>query len=320
MFNLKNLSFQKFLSFFNGTKPLFKLINESFWKNFFGPFFAFIFPLIFIVILGSILGYTQILAGSLAISPMSITLSSMPQMLFEFKNSSLLKRIGSTPIKPSLFIFVAVLFYFIIIVISIIWCILFSFIMFATSNWDVGSHAFGSTTILNPSFKTTLETVDWSGFIFSEFALLIVGLLMGMMLVSVCKSYVAIQAIGITVIIYSEFLCAMVLPLSTVKDIPALWYIGYILSPFKPSSNLILESWNGNFSGIEFVENSLVLNFTKSDIFNIHSSFYTIPIDNNTEAVEVLDLLEKTVSLILPFVWMIIFSVVSIKYFKWSSR
>ncbi|MDE6563115.1 MAG: hypothetical protein K2J98_02410, partial [Malacoplasma sp.] len=209
---------------------------------------------------------------------------------------------------------------FIIIFISIIWCILFSFIMFATNNWDVGSFAFGSSAILNPSFKTTLETVDWGGFIFSEFTLLIVGLLMGMMLVSVCKSYVAIQAIGITVIIYSEFLCAMVLPLSTVKDIPALWYIGYILSPFKPSSNLILESWNGNFSGIIPSGNSLVLSFDKSNIFDIYHSFYTIPIGSDTKPIEVLNLPEKTVSLILPFVWMIIFSIISIKYFKWSAR
>lgn len=315
MTNFKMLFFQKFLSFFTGSRPLFKLINESFWKNFFGPFFAFIFPLIFIVILGSILGYTQILAGSLAISPMSITLSSMPQMLFEFKNSSLLKRIGATPIKPSLFIFVAVLFYFLIIFISIIWCILFSFIMFATENWNVGSLAFGSDVLLNPSFKTTLETVDWGGFIFSEMTLLIVGLLMGMMLVSICKSYVAIQAIGITVIIYSEFLCSMVLPLSTVKDIPALWYIGYILSPFKASSNLILESWNGNFVGIS----GFTLSFEKSNIFNINDSFNTIPLGGN-QPVEVLDLPEKLVSLILPFGWMIIFSIISIKYFKWSSR
>lgn len=319
MSELKMSLFQKnFLGFFSGTKPLFKLINESFWKNFFGPFFAFIFPLIFIVILGSILGYTQILAGSLAISPMSITLSSMPQMLFEFKNSSLLKRIGATPIKPSLFIFVAVLFYFIIIFISIIWCILFSFIMFATNNWEVGNSAFGAKELLNPSFKTTLETVNWGGFIFGEITLLVVGLLMGMMLVSICKSYVAIQAIGISVIIYSEFLCAMVLPLSTVKDIPALWYIGYILSPFKASSNLILESWNGNFVGINF--QTLTLNFENSNIFDINQTFYTIPIGNDSDRIAVLDLSEKLSSLILPFVWMIIFSVISIKNFKWSSR
>lgn len=190
--------------------------------------------------------------------------------------------------------------------------------MFATKNWDTGSIAFGSKVILNPSFKTTLETVNWGGFIFGEFTLLLVGLLMGMMLVSVCKSFVAIQAIGISVIIYSEFLCAMVLPLSTVHDIKAMWYIGYVLSPFKASTNLILESWNGNFIKIDFP--SMVLNFESSNIFDVNQSFSTMPIDGTANPTRILDLPEKVVSLILPFIWTIIFAIISIKFFKWSSR
>ena len=62
-----------FSSLFIGWKPLFGLINESFWRGVFGPFFAFIFPIIFIAILGSVLGYSQLLGGALAIAPMSIT-------------------------------------------------------------------------------------------------------------------------------------------------------------------------------------------------------------------------------------------------------
>lgn len=321
--NCLKTNYKKSINFFNGSFPLIKLINQSFWKNFFGPFFAFIFPLIFIVILGLILGYTSILAGSLAISPVSITLSSMPQLFFEFKNSSLLKRIGATPIKPSLFIFVGVTYYFVVVFVSIVWCILFALLIFGIKNWDVGSQAFG-TTVLNPSFRTVLETVNWPGFIFGEITLLIIGLLFGMFMVSTCKSIISIQAIGISFIILSEFLCAMVLPLGSVKNISGLWYVGYVLTPFKFSTNLILESWNGNFMGYGMSGNNLSLLFEQANIFDINSSFYTTPfatssVDVNSRVL-VLDKTEKVLSLTLPFVWMIGFFVLSIKNFKWSTR
>lgn len=47
-----------FCNLFVAWKPLFGLINESFWRGVFVPFFAFAFPIIFIVILGSLLNYS----------------------------------------------------------------------------------------------------------------------------------------------------------------------------------------------------------------------------------------------------------------------
>lgn len=90
---------QKTKDAFRGSRALFYLINTTYWNGIFGPFFSFVFPIIFITILGNMLGYDQILGGSLIVPSMSVAMCSMPQAIFEFKKSSLLKRIGVTPIK-----------------------------------------------------------------------------------------------------------------------------------------------------------------------------------------------------------------------------
>lgn len=327
---------KKFQSNFIGWKPLFGLINESFWKGVFGPFFAFIFPLIFIAILGNVLGYDEILGGSLAISPMAITTTSMPMLLFEFKSSSLLKRIGSTPIKPSSFIFVTIIYYLVIILLSILWTILFSLLIFGITYWDRGRVIQESNQLIpemvSMSFKQTLENVNWLGFLWGQLMLTLTGLVFGMFLVAVCKSIISIQAIGTTVLIISQFLTAMVLPIGILKNIDALWYLGYVISPFKAGTSIILESWNGSVSlNDSLINNDILLNANKV-VGSINIGDFTIqgnPFDINQtfeyydtggKTVVILDKTEKIVTLILPFLWIILFGILATKFFKWSAR
>lgn len=315
------LQFSNFKDFFYGTKPLIKLIQKSFWKNFFGPFFAFVFPLIFIGFLGSILGYEQILGGCFAISPMSITVTSMPQLIFEFKNSSLLKRIGSTPIKPSLFIFVVIVFYFIIIILSIAWCLIFSLMLFGIPYWYEGKPLFGINSIHAPSFLQVLKNVNWIGFLYGQILLIIIGLLLGISIVCFCKTSTAVQSIGIIVLIISEFLAAMVLPLSSVREMEPIWYLGYILTPFKAPTNMILESWNGMIN-VETINNQVTIIFEKYNIFNVNAPYYFIDINNafTPKSILITNKNENIVNMILPYFWIILFLFLSIKFFKWSSR
>lgn len=331
-----------FSSLFIGWKPLFGLINESFWRGVFGPFFAFIFPIIFIAILGSVLGYSQLLGGALAIAPMSITTTSMPTLMFEFKKSSLLKRIGSTPIKASSFLWVAILYYLMIIFASVVWCIVFSMLMFGISHWTSGEVisegiAGVKSALISMNFRDTLENVNWFGFIWGQLMLTMVGLVFGMMLVAILKSTPAIQAIGTTVLITSQFLTAMVLPIGTVREIEPLWYLGYVFSPFKTPTNMILESWNGNvqlpsmdqimlsvpgmlegMSGQSTPDINFVDYTTQGNPFDINKEYWYFNSDGKN--LLILGKAEKIVSLLLPFVWMAIFGFVSMKFFKWTSR
>lgn len=326
-----NLTTLKNKNIFLGWKPLFGLINESFWKGIFGPFFAFIFPLIFITILGTILGYNQILGGSMAISPMAITTTSMPTLLFEFKRSSLLKRIGSTPIRPISFVFVTIIYYLMIIMISIAWCLLFSLLIFGISYWDTGKVVSDGgkylPTVVAMTFSQSLANVNWGGFIWGQILLTLIGLCFGMVLVSFAKSTVMIQAIGTTMLIISQFLTAMVLPLGTIRSIEPMWYLGYILSPFKAPTNIILESWNGsviyptisidNIVGMPERIN-LIDYTTKGNPFDINQVIHFY--DMNGQDVTIFQKAEKVVSLVLPFFWIALFLTISVKFFKWTAR
>ena len=163
--------------------------------------------------------------------------------------------------------------------------------------------------------------------------LTLVGLVFGMMLVAILKSTPAIQAIGTTVLITSQFLTAMVLPIGTVREIEPLWYLGYVLSPFKTPTNMILESWNGNvqlpsmdqimspmngMTGQNIQDINFVNYTTQGNPFDINKEYWYFNSDGKN--LLILDKAEKIVSLLLPFVWMGIFGFVSMKFFKWTSR
>ena len=63
----------------------------------------------------------------------------------------------------------------------------------------------------------------------------------GLMLVSVLKSSLAIQALGIPILIISQFLSAQVLPIPMVREVDAMYYLSYI-SPFKYSTGLMINA------------------------------------------------------------------------------
>ena len=66
----------------------------------------------------------------LSIGNLSISLTSMPTAIYEFKSSSLLKRIGASPINPKIFITAVCSFYIAVMIISVIWSFLVSTVIF----------------------------------------------------------------------------------------------------------------------------------------------------------------------------------------------
>lgn len=307
-------------------KSLLILINSHFWKSGFGPFFAFIFPIIFIAILGSLLGYQNIFGGALAISSMSVALTAMPQAIFEFKRSVLLKRIGVTPIKPWMFLVVAALFYFFIMFIATFWVIVIGIAIFS-GNMNVGKEMAvlpaieggDPTPVMSPTLLNYLQNVNWGGFVWGLIMNIMIGVSIGLLIVSTVKSTLAIQAIGLPVLIISQFLAAQVLPLYMINEIEAMKYLSF-LTPFKYSTSLMLESWSGIIGKVPAqVDGKMLYSIIgENNIFDIYTPYMSF---NKTGVLtEFFQPYEKILNLVMPWAFTGLFCGICLKTFKWSTR
>ncbi|MCV3734415.1 ABC transporter permease [Ureaplasma miroungigenitalium] len=219
-----------------------QIINKHFWKAFVGPFFAFGYPVVFTLILGTIFNYEMILGATFSIGPLAIACIALPTALFEFKKSTLLKRIGATNIKPINFLLFTASYYFIIMIFSGLWTALISLVIFGSRYFQVGKELYSFTLgvgedlqkviVRSPSLKDLFSRIHWPSYIYSFIALTIVSLSVGLFIVSVSKSILTIQGIGSTLLILTMFLSGQVLPLAQIVKVEAMWYLSY-LTPFK---------------------------------------------------------------------------------------
>ncbi len=90
-------------------------------------------PFILSLFIGRVVGPSLIVPGVFSVPVLCIFLVFMPQMIFEFKNSSILKRIGATPIKPIKFLSALGLYCSIITVTAFIFLLCSCFVIFCDS-------------------------------------------------------------------------------------------------------------------------------------------------------------------------------------------
>lgn len=321
-------------------KSIIYIVNLHFWKSITGPFFAFGFPVIFIAILGTLLGYDQILGGILSIPIVTVSLTILPVALFEFKSSSLLKRIGVTSIKPWMFMLTISIYYICIMIIATIFALLVSMLIFI-KYWNQGrlvSNTFYNNIqyeIYSPTFHQVLKNVNYSGFLFANLMNILVSTSLGLLISSISKSSLSIQGISIPILILSEFLTAQVLPIGMVKSIDALYYLSYI-SPFKYSTGQVIESWTGNMVILPYNVSNIInsnqvqiINMeyeSTQNIFNVNQTFRAFY--NNfgggpllkKEGMLIFNKVDKIANLIMPFIFTGLFSGIALKRFKWSNR
>ena len=329
-------AYQRMLNVRRPLKGLIALINEYYWKSVSGPFLTFVFPLIMIGILGWLLGYYMVLGGSLTISVFAMTLTSMPIAIYEFKSSSLLKRIGATPIKPWLFITVIGTFYLVMMIVSLFWTILMCFLLFVPyvhKGADVKIYLEDVPATLGtaPSLLDVFKYMNWGGFILSEIIITIIGVTCGLMLASLGRNAMSIQVIGVVIMILTLMLSACLYPPYLLRrhGTEFLWWTGYFLSPFKPAVNMAMESlyWKTPFTidtTNPIVFNNL-FNANNSTIFNCSVDYKVTPmiflpgVDVGTPTT-ICSGWEKGMDWGLPFVWIGLFVFVTLKKFKWSNR
>lgn len=295
------------------------LINKYFWRGYIGPIFAYIIPVILTLFIGRIVGPQFMIPGAYLIPTLCILLVFMPQTVFEFKNSSILKRIGSTPIKPYKFLLAIAIFNFIIVSTAFIFLFLFSFLIFYDSlNGIVNirtNNPDGGRIWLEPDYLYMIRHANWVDFIYSAIVTIILGTLIGLFIASVSRSTLFIQSIGISLLLLVLFVGPVILPVSMVSSVDIVRFIGYIV-PLKYPISLAIESFtSGMFNS--------VINVQGSGIWDVNSNYEVISVFNLLElgdTITVFTKADKIANIIMPWAFIIIFSYLNAVTFGWSNR
>ena len=223
------------------------IINKYFWKSWTGPFFAFVVsPLIVIISMSLFNMPTIILPASLSVPIICIGAIVVPQTVFEFKQSIILKRIGVTDIKPGVFMLALIIYFisFMILSTALNLAIVMAFFYGVYGNDNVAGQI---------NFYNTFASPDYLSWIYVELLTMALALSIGLFSASAFKSVLAIQTCGLLMIIVSLMLGGALVPFSLLSESPILRNVSYIV-PFTYTSSMTIEAWFGNMN--EVFENS----------------------------------------------------------------
>ena len=304
---------------------VFNLVNKYFWKGVIGPLFAFALPIIMLFFLGMTLGHEFYFPGGIAVSILTIGLVFMPQSIFEFKNSSLLKRIGTTPINPIKFLVVIILFNFIIMLVSIGLVFIFSFLVFQANLFESKLNNIPAPSgefYVGASWLEMLKSVHWGSFIYSILLAITLTMVVGILLASIAKSTLFIQGIGITILMITFFVGPAVLPIGMTTQIEVIKYSSYIL-PFKYPISLMIESFNGVVPSSGEI---YMMNINDSNIWDINSNYEVLNTFSGLVGNELPSPLiifkqyDKILNHVMPYFFVILFGFFAVGKFSWSTR
>lgn len=306
---------------------LFKLLHSQYVNNYLEWFYDFFFSIGFIGLYGYIQievlkkqndygliqdpnDFKNIIIGILTLEIVSAGALTMPTCIMEIKTSVLMKRIGSTPIKPWMFIITTFIYYFIVIIIVTLWMLFITFLFFGFLNFKVYSPntkdgyetikgmklLFGNGYIQgNENIPTKYYGVSWPSFIFSLLSMNFVSIFIGLLNVSTSKSTASSSIKGSMIYFISLILSGMLFPLTFITSNKILNIFSY-MTPFRYSNSLVVVSWlNGNIF----------------DPFNIQKNIF------DTSGLNEVDII---LSFVIPLVIIFISIIVMIKFFKWNTR
>ena len=295
------------------------IINKYFWKGYIGPIFSFFVPLLLLVFIGRIVGPTMIVPGAFMIPMISILLIFMPQSIFEFRNSTLLKRIGTTPIKPYKFLLGISIFNIIVVCVSFLLLFVFSFAIFADSLSDnvTKFEISPMKTFYSPTFVYMIKHADWGSYIYSCFLIIIMSVLIGLIIASVAKSTLFIQATGIALMLITFFVGPCILPISLVGSVDIVKYLGYLV-PLKYPISTAIEAFT---SGL----NNSVININNSSIWNVDIPYLALDVllsdgFNKNPEVEIFNKVDKILNISIPWILILVFSYFVAATFRWNNR
>lgn len=232
----------------------FRFINVYFWKSIYAPFMAFILPAILLVVLGNIFRIEYAFPGIISLTVLLITVLILPLTLSDLKKTSVFKFFGASPIGELKFALVIFGFFIIITIIAI--TILFLIVLMAFSK-DVWVSASGKQYWIvessNPADLLTTVAFDkgilsglltFSGFAMFLFAVseeVIMGVGIGLLIVTVSKTPQLALTISIAVILPTMFLSGMIISVDVIATSPAMKWLSRFI-PFTYTTGNIVEA------------------------------------------------------------------------------
>ncbi|WP_412032054.1 hypothetical protein [Malacoplasma muris] len=293
---------------------LFKLLNTQYWNNPGEWFYDFIFSIIFMALFGFInqavildgsnnvlnaMKFKDILIGLITLNVISIGSFSMPSSVMEIKVSILMKRIGSTPIRPWMFILTTFIYYFIMNSLITLWSFLWILLLFGFQKFQLILSENNTQTIMGYDlFFSTGKSYssEWVGLIISITYMNIISIFIGLFNLSTSKTSASLNIKGTMLYFASMLLSGMLFPLSVITNNKVLNVFSY-LTPYRYSNSLVTISWlNG-------------------DIFNPYDAHTKLILENIG-----INEIEVIISFVIPIIFVAISIGAMIKFFKWSIR
>lgn len=243
-------------------KAVIKLINQHYWHSRTEPIFTFILPIFILGIFShisfsggavTIVTAAASIPGLIALMITSDAMQTVPSSIQSFKNSTLFKRIGATPIKPWMFIIGCAIFYSIVFAVEVCFMLLLVVIFFCGTNMQI--YPAETAIYKDPAFVYIFNDVNWGGYVLSQVYTIILAITMGLFIVSVTKTTLGAQGLGMSFFFLSMFLSGQLIPLSSILGNETLTVFSYF-SPFRFTNGLQFESFvEANKSFGDFVYN-----------------------------------------------------------------
>lgn len=289
------------------------LINKYFWKGMIGPVFAYLVPMVLVLFIGRILGASLIVPGVFMIPTLSILLIFMPQSVFEFRNSSLLKRIGTTPIKPWKFLLGISIFNIVIVCSAFLLIFVFCFIVFADQLSDKSQ----INSFRDLSYIQMIISADWGGYIYFNLQIILMCTLLGLFISAIAKSTLFIQCVGISIMLVSLFVGPCILPVALVGSVDVVKALGYII-PLKYPISASIEAFTSGTTGS-------IVNLNSSNVWDIYSSYEVFNVmflrdPSKGYIINVFSPVDKALNLSMPWIFNIFFAYFVAATFRWNNR
>lgn len=303
-------------------KAVIKLINSHYWNSKTEPIFTFILPIFILGIFShisfsggvvTVVTAASTIPGLIALMITSNSMQTVPTSIQSFRNSSLFKRIGSTPIKPWMFIVGCSLFYSAVFVFEICFMLLLVVIFFSNHNMQL--YPDDKAVYAGPAFMYIFKKVNWGGYVLSQIYTIILSIVMGLFIVSVTKSTMGAQGLGMAIFFLSMFLSGELIPLSNILGNQGLTVISYF-SPFRYTNGLQYESFipsNSSFGSFHYLGSHSVFEYSKYGWSP--ASWQTFGLDR-----PMYEAGDFWANWLAPLGFTIIFGAVAIKKLRWGTR
>lgn len=274
------------------------LINKYFWKTKIGPIFSTVSPFLFMIIhyaLTSSVGdsndltyFVNGLPTYLSMSIIPLAIITLPSMNIEFKNSILLRKIKTSGIQKIQYNIICI-FYFFMLSMAFSLLTLIFFLMFSAKNIEYVKH------------------IDVGTLIYGILILSLTSISLGMFASVFMKAPLSSQLIGFAIFILTLTFSGQFIPVEVISKVEAIKYMS-LFSPLNYGANIL------NIACLKAADG-----FTNS-IFDFNKGFSFYGFGGTDNIINLYDVWQKAVFAFVPIALIVIFEILSIKFFKWTGR